>query len=232
MSDSPRGNWIADGGTLRAIPARGRVSPRPGMSVERRLAPAIPTDLEPASRPAGSSPIRRSGYGRFLQRPSRWHVVRASGDGRGESRLACVPSPGRSRPHVAGSLRDPERVWNNAKSLRFRWIRPCNGEFASHFTTGGMERSECESRRDSPTCRSHPACAGFQRFLLGVFPRWFYSPFSPSQGVLCHVRFLCFHKRDSETRASRFRAKGGRNRRNAADGRRRGVFRPGGVDSV
>ena len=117
--------WTGQNASLGETRPRGRVSPRPGMGLEQRRTPAIPTDIEPVSRRAASFPTRRNGQVRM----------------RVSERLA----------HVAGSLRDPEWAWNNAVRRPFLQTSNRYRDAPQASQPGGMDRSECESRRDSPT---------------------------------------------------------------------------------
>ena len=85
--------------------------------------------------------------------------LRASAIGDGASNELQFPA-GRQGPtgtaHVARSLRDREWAWNNAVHRPFPHISNRHRDLSKAAQSGGMGRSECESRRDSPTCRSRP----------------------------------------------------------------------------
>ena len=73
----------------------------------------------------------------------RWRIQRTSVPG-------GPPGPTRTA-HVARSLRDREWAWNNAVCRPFPQISNRYRDLPKATQSGGMERSECESRRDSPT---------------------------------------------------------------------------------
>ena len=114
--------WDASLGETRP---RGSVSPRPRKRVEGRATLAIPTVLEPGWK------IEASG--------------RAGRPGTVGMRVS------ERRAHVAQSLRDRESGWKDGQSLLFRQSSNRDGRSRRTVGPGGLERSECESRRDAPT---------------------------------------------------------------------------------
>ena len=96
-----------------------------GKADGRTKGPAIPTVLEPG-----------------------WKTEAHGGTGRNGTVRMRVSE---RRAHVARSLRDRESGWNDKQSLLFRQSSNRNGKPWRTVELGGMERPECESRRDSPT---------------------------------------------------------------------------------
>ena len=125
-SFSVQRNGNGSNASLGETRPRGPVSPRPGMPVKQRPAPAIPTDLEPAWRLPKSFSVQRNGNGSnaSLERDSpTWPGLSETGNAR------------QTTPHPGNSYRSRTGIETSQKLLSpTQW-----------------KRFECESRRDSPT---------------------------------------------------------------------------------
>ena len=146
---------------LARVPSRSRSCPPDGTRT--------PADIK--SQPASRARAARSGQTNSTTDPGgppgptgrpTWPGLSETGNGRGTTPNLCDSAgSGRAREnshrnsqpttHVARSLRDREWDWNNAARRPFLQISNAYRDLPKATQSGGMERSECESRRDLPT---------------------------------------------------------------------------------